>query len=82
MDTTQIQDQLVIDEYPYIVITGKTEGLPRLVGKLCMNFVSEVIIVRRLGSGVIAEKLSVDREESAAFVNVGASAKLVRWHES
>jgi hypothetical protein len=82
VNSAEIEDQLLVDENPNIVITGKTEGLPRLVGKLCMNFVSEVIIVRRLGSGVIAEKLSVDREESAAFVNVGASAKLVRWHES
>ena len=59
MHTAQVDREVVVDEYPDVIVTREAEGAATVVGEGRVNFRAEVVVVTQ---PLIAEALAVDRE--------------------
>ena len=72
VDAPEVNHQVVIDEYPQVVVAGEGEGLAALVREDRVDLVGEVVVVR---PALVAEELTVDREERVGVVGVDAAPR-------
>eukprot|EP00964_Phaeocystis_antarctica_P068564 scaffold41533_cov39-Phaeocystis_antarctica.AAC.2 len=67
MHTAQVDREVVVDEYPDVIVTREAEGAATVVGEGRVNFRAEVVVVTQ---PLIAEALAVDREVAGALEGV------------
>ena len=72
VDAAQVDDQLVVDENPDVVVTGEAEGLPGLVGEHRRQLHREMVVV---DVALVAPALAVDGEVRRTRVLVNARTR-------
>ena len=61
MYTSEVNDKLVINKHPKVIVSGEGKLFTTLIGKLAMNFEREMIVVR---SALISEEFTINREKT------------------
>src|SRR5436190_23069805 len=69
MGAAQIDHQLIRDEYPHVVVTGKRKDLSPAVNERGVRLQGEVIVA---WEAFVAEQLVVDRKDRAILEEVAA----------